>query len=453
MSRPTIYQNLDNGAPVVNNTWGNLYLMLKKVLVEGYGDTTVSIEQYPFDTSKVLITSPVALSTNSHWVVKETTDYFDEGYKFLTTELWKQDDSNYLYIAEHDNTTMSFPKADGIILWKKPLGWTIKFEDATQNKIVFVNAKGWHLRVHDAAPTGWTSTWAKCARVTLGKDMWDIDTYKEYPTPYSEVQPKYAFDSFDWNGIRPSLLQWTYAYNNAWNTGSGSNAPTDGFRHWSIIGDENTFYLFLSSFSNHDKAYHAYGVTGINSYYENDDNAFAIWGNTIASNAARYWHNMSSLFLSQTQGLSNNNNEPHHKNSYIYRTLGQIDFSYPSVCKTMAVVGNSDIDHRSGRTGWGWDDGLLKSISLFPMYVVEKNFRMRGELVGAKFIPQNIDSVAIGAHNSNIICDSVFNNMERKIAIFNFRHRFDTDQGINYVAMELDTDWSERIYKPEDLGE
>lgn len=447
MSKPTIYQHYDYGSPIVENTYGTFAKMLKAVLVTGYSEITgVSIEQYQYDLTKMLLKSPVKLSTNAHIHIKTGAISFPSNYPILVRQLLKTENNVYHYLCDHDSVE-SFPLDSNVTLWKKPLGWTLKFENEALGKYVFVNATGWHLRVHDAIPSSWDVSWAKCARVTLGRDMHDIDTFKEYPTPYSEVQPNYAFDSFDWSGIRPSLCNWIYAYYDSFSSHYPNSGTQNGTRHWSIIGDENTFYLFQSHYTNGwAKCYRAYGVTAIKSNYENDDTAFAIWGNTMGTNNWQQWLNESPLFISQTSGLNNNNNEPHYKNAFIYRTIGQTNFSYPTQCKTVSLCGISDADTRSGRTGWAWDDATYKSISLYPMYVVEKGHRIRGELVGAKWIPQDIDSLANGGHNSNIINDVTLNNTNKKIAIFNFRHRLHGDYGVNYVAMDLDSDWSEHVY-------
>ena len=448
MSKPTIYQHYDYGSPIVENTYGTFAKMLKAVLVTGYSEITgVSIEQYEHDFSKMYLISPIQLSVNSHMHIKTGSVNFPENYKILVREHKKTEKNLYHYVCEHESTE-SFPLDSNVTIWKKPLGWTLKFEDLTKNKYVFENATGWCLRIHDEMiSSGWNTSWAKSARVALGRDMYDIDTFKEPPTPYSEIQPSYTFDSFDWSGIRPSMCQWLYSWYQGFSSYTPNSAPQNGTRHWSIIGDENTFYLFISPFNNWSKTYHAYGVTAIKSNYENDDTAFAIWGSTIGRDNYLQWYNTSQLFCSHTDGLNNNNNEPHYKNAFIYRTIGQSNFNYPTQCKTISLCGIGGNGPRSGRTGWAWDDVALKSISIFPLYVIEKGHRLRGELVGAKWIPQNIDSLASGGHNSNMITETFINNIERKYAIFNFRNDFYNDNGANYVAMDLDEDWSEHVYQ------
>ena len=448
MSKPTIYQHFDYGSPVVSNNYGSLGAMLKKVLVTGYSEAeNITIESYIADDTKVVISTALNLSINTHWFVKRGGISFDINHRFLIRSLLRSDNGVNYYLAEHDSNVNigAIPRNENVVLWKKPLGWTIAFEDELQGKYVFVNQKGWHLRVHDEIPSGWNVSWSKSARVTLGREMWDIDTFKEYPTPYSEILPEIAFVPFVWNGTRPSMCVFNYAYVQAWGTQNGDAVPTNGTRQWSIIGDENTFYLFQSPFNDLARTYQPFGVTAIKSYYDDDETAFALWGCTVAISGARQWYNSSSLFNSTLDGLANDNNEPHYKNSFIYRTRGQTNFNYPSTCKTATLAGNSQVDHRSGRMGWGWDDNTLNTISLLPYNVVEKFFRLRGELVGAKFIPQTVTSIGDAGHSSNMVFDSLLGNVPRKIAMFNYRHRFDADHGSNYVAMELDTDWSEHL--------
>ncbi len=118
MSKPTIYQHYDYGSPIVENTYGTFAKMLKAVLVTGYSEITgVSIEQYQYDLTKMLLKSPVQLSTNAHIHIKTGAISFPSNYPILIRQLLKTENNVYHYLCDHDSVE-SFPLDSNVTLWK-----------------------------------------------------------------------------------------------------------------------------------------------------------------------------------------------------------------------------------------------------------------------------------------------------------------------------------------------
>jgi hypothetical protein len=129
------------------------------------------------------------------------------GHSFVVDQVvasagWDQAEYNGEFtVTAVDSTTVSFAvsgtpaspgtKAGTATLKVAPLGFEIAFTGTNKRAYRSPNPlSNWHyLRVDDSLPAGYTSTWAKFARVTVAEGMADIDTFVGARAPYDPALP------------------------------------------------------------------------------------------------------------------------------------------------------------------------------------------------------------------------------------------------------------------------
>jgi hypothetical protein len=231
------------GAPSVANNWGDLTNMLDAVLVNGFNSRTPT--DITLSGNTVTITFGVA-----------------HGYQiYQIIEVGGADQPEYNgqhRVTSITTNTVSFliagtptSPATGTFTCKvAPLGFQIAFTGTNKRAYRSPNVQGNRpfLRVDDSLPAGYTTTWAKFARVTIAENMTDVDTFVGPRAPFDPGNPT-ANEIPSGTGTTGiyGWYKWYYAVDTL--VSSRSESTGDGgavSKNWSIVGDDRGFYLVIS---------------------------------------------------------------------------------------------------------------------------------------------------------------------------------------------------------------
>lgn len=236
------------GAPVLTNTWGSLSALLAACLVNGFNLQTV--------TSLVRdgTTATATLASGHGFVVDQVVqiagcDQGDYNGEFTVTAITSSTVS--FTVADTAATPATTPTA--ITMRVAPLGFEIAFTGT--NKRVYRSpnplSNRHYLRVDDSLPSGYTTTWAKFARVTVAEGMADVDTFVGGRAPWDPAAPtKNEVPSGSGTALYSGWFKWYYARQSYAET-SGDNGNWS--RSWILIGDDRGFFLSNSSGYGGDK--------------------------------------------------------------------------------------------------------------------------------------------------------------------------------------------------------
>lgn len=236
------------GAPVLTNNWGSLTALLDACLVNGFNlQTIASLER---DGT----TATATLAAGHGFVVDQVVliagcDQADYNGEFTVTAVT----STTVRFAVGGTPTTPATTATAITMKVAPLGYETVFTGT--NKRVYRSpnplSNRHYLRVDDSLPSGYTTTWAKFARVTIAEDMSDIDTFVGGRAPYDPANPtKNEVPSGSGTSMYSGWFKWYYA-RNSYNETSGDNG--NWARSWVLIGDDRGFFLTNSSGYQGDK--------------------------------------------------------------------------------------------------------------------------------------------------------------------------------------------------------
>lgn len=125
-----------------------------------------------------------------------------------------------------------------------PLGFQVAFTGTNKRAYRSPNVQSnrHYLRVDDSMPDGYTTSWAKYARVTVAEGMSDIDTFVGARMPYDPTAPTKneatvgvgTTGTYGW-------WKWYYARNASQADTGGDGGNRD--RPWCLVGDDRGFYL------------------------------------------------------------------------------------------------------------------------------------------------------------------------------------------------------------------
>lgn len=230
------------GAPVLSNNWGDLTALLDACLVNGFNLKTAT------SITRAGQVATVTVGSGHGFVVDQV----------VASAGWTQAEYNGEFtVTAVDATTVSFAvsgtpaspgtRAGSATLKVAPLGFEIAFTGTGKRAYRSPNplSNRSFLRVDDSLPVGYTSTWAKFARVTLAEGMADIDTFVGGRTPYNAANPtQNEVPSGSGASMYCGWWKWYYARASAAENGGDNGAWS---RSWVLIGDDRGFFLSNAS--------------------------------------------------------------------------------------------------------------------------------------------------------------------------------------------------------------
>lgn len=241
--------------PPLDNNYGSLNNILKKVLVEGFNhQTPYSIEILPEEKSfKLSYEAPHGYSQESVISLEGCDqDMLNKEYRIIETG------GLYLKVSYQDISegVDSVSTSTAYETKTAPLGFTLAFNDDEENTSCYKNSSKEFpavLKVIDTIPgNGYKTSWSKYARVVAGNN---IDSEGNFiNNSKAPCHPDYPDAESTGNngssGSRATIYgyaKWTYATRDqvyAYEV-DGPDSSTSFPRSWKIIGDSNTFYFIL----------------------------------------------------------------------------------------------------------------------------------------------------------------------------------------------------------------
>jgi len=255
------------GAPVLTNTWGSMTALLDACLVNGFNLQTVTSITREGNTATATLTSGHGFMVDQVILVAGCTQPEYNG-EFTVTAVT----SNTMSFTVSGEPVSPATTSGTITVKVAPLGFDIVFTGT--NKRVYRSpnplSNRHFLRVDDSLPTGYTTSWAKFARVTIAEGMSDIDTFVGGRAPYDPAAPnKNEIPSGSGTTMVAGWFKWYYA-RISYPENSGDNGNWS--RSWVLIGDDRGFFLANASGYGGDwRVLHAF--TDFDSYKAGDNYA------------------------------------------------------------------------------------------------------------------------------------------------------------------------------------
>ena len=180
-----LYQGM-TGAPVLTNTWGSLTALLDACLVTGFNLQTVSSITRSGSTATATLTAGHGFVVDQVMLIAGC-DQAEYNGEFTVTAIT----ATTVSFTVSGTPVTPATTAGAITLKVAPLGFEIAFTGS--NKRVYRSpnplSNRHYLRVDDSLPTGYTTGWAKFARVTMAEAMADVDTCVGGRAPYDANAP------------------------------------------------------------------------------------------------------------------------------------------------------------------------------------------------------------------------------------------------------------------------
>ncbi len=228
------------GAPVIDNKWGDLTAMLRACCVTGFN--VRPIQSITCQGTKATIQC-AGHGYLEHQVVRienATPAGYNGDHRVVSVE-----GANTLTI-ELESELPEAQAAPGQTLQMRtaPLGWESLFDDGGQ-KLVLRSTDPQStrnvLRVDDSCPAGYNTTWAKFGRVTMAQGMTDLDTFVGARAPFDPTDPtKNETPKGSGSDMRSGWYKWYYAM--APHVEVEIYTPRAGARSWTLLGDGRTLY-------------------------------------------------------------------------------------------------------------------------------------------------------------------------------------------------------------------
>lgn len=387
--KPLFYTNGDTNSPQLTNDWGSLYNLLKQILVNGFGEVQgVTINRIDDQNLSIYYEKGLSYQNESSVFIKNVLGL--ENIQFYVKELISP---NTYRIKCYDNPPLPSIEQNSLgSIYRKSLGYKLAFDDPTNFKGVFTNKNGWNLRVYDNYDTNIralntnfpaeTSNYSKYARVSFGREMINIDTWKDIPNNYNASFPN------SWNGFIPNTNQ-TFVSSDIWlyaNMGSGALYTTTVSKKsaivpYFIIGTDTCFYLYINwdVAQSYPIASPCYMFGEFDSLIGNDNNNVLMSSitNTLPTFTA-YSDNSNGFQFSGDRNFNLATNYNQQKTNT--PTLGNLKY-----IGTQNYSGNSSIFDIVGNGA--------SSIMYSPMYIVENSKVLRGKFKGANAILNKITNL------------------------------------------------------------
>ena len=259
-----MYQGM-GGAPVLTNNWGSMTALLDACLVNGFNLQTASSITRDGSTATASLTAGHGFTVDQV-VLIAGCDQPEYNGEFTVTAIT----STSVSFTLSGEPVSPATTAASITMKVAPLGFEIAFTGTNKRVYRSPNPQSnrHFLRVDDSLPSGYTTTWAKFARVTMAENMADIDTFVGGRAPYDPALPtKNEVPSGSGSSMYMGWFKWYYA-RNSYNETSGDNGNWG--RSWVLLGDDRGFFLSNSSgFQGDARILHAF--TDFDSYKAGDN--------------------------------------------------------------------------------------------------------------------------------------------------------------------------------------
>ena len=245
------------GSTELNNSWGSLGSVLKATLYEGFNEKIMKNLSLDAETKLITVTLDLGHGYSYNQVVRLSGidpsldgDYRIVDLIFNSIVIYYKGDSSQIPVKLFED-----PLDESCKIKVSPLGYDLLYDDFNlSGQLVFKNKcekSPAVLKIIDAIPpNAYTTTWAKFARIVVGRDMVDINNFtNNEKVPFV---PDFPNPELTGNGVKGSagihgFAKWYYSAvkgHTFTETGVPNRIyPTD----WRIIGDDKTFYLFVKT--------------------------------------------------------------------------------------------------------------------------------------------------------------------------------------------------------------
>ncbi|MDO4795508.1 MAG: hypothetical protein Q4A28_06155 [Brachymonas sp.] len=233
------------GAPVIDNNWGDLTAMLRACCVTGFNVRPIQSITCQGTKATIQCAGHGYLEHQVVQIENATPAGYNGAHRVVSVE-----GANTLTI-ELEAELPEAQAAPGQTLQMRtaPLGMESLFDDGGQ-KLVLRSTDPQStrnvLRVDDSCPAGYTTTWAKFGRVMVAQGMTDLDTFVGARAPFDPTDPtKSEHPEGSGSSMRSGWFKWYYAAYRSSSFGE-YNIPENGPRNWWLAGDGRTFYLGIA---------------------------------------------------------------------------------------------------------------------------------------------------------------------------------------------------------------
>lgn len=233
-------------APTLPNTWNSLIAVLDSALVTGLN--LPAINNVQIDGSVILINFSSAHQLKMFQIISLSG--------FSPVEL----NTKWRIIGVPTSQQIAIDRLDTItavttvgIANLSPLGYEKTFSATGKGVYRNANTKAEHrpfLRVDATLPAGWTTTYAKFARVAVMTECTGIDDISsQYQMPFDASNPGKnwtvsgsgtsagnCWAKWVWSGLNKALGSPNFDF---------TNGGINGNRKWMIVGDEKAFFLII----------------------------------------------------------------------------------------------------------------------------------------------------------------------------------------------------------------
>lgn len=254
------YYSTMKGAPNLASEWGSLLSVLKGCLLNGFNEQQVS---------SVVIADGIAtitLGSNHGFIEHQVVSIsgadqaaFNEDYRVISVT------ATTITVKAPAITSVT-----GTVLIKTAaMGWTEKFtgtnksvfaaKDTTKNRFV--------LRVDNSLPKGYTTTWAKFARVTIAENMTGIDNFSSFakaPTSPTYVNTNEVGGTGSGAAKIYGWAKWYHGVETDPYLIEQSTAGQNTSLEWEIVGDDSCFYFWVKITNNDGRATYAFAPISVN---------------------------------------------------------------------------------------------------------------------------------------------------------------------------------------------
>jgi hypothetical protein len=257
------------GAPVIVNNWGDMTSMLDAVLVNGFNARTPTSVTRAGDTVTVVFAAAHGYEFQQVVAVSGAAQSQYNG-EFRVTA------ANTLSIQYKlpAGAEPASPATGTIGVKTAPLGFEVVFSATHKRVYRSPNVQGnrAYIRVDDSLPSGYTTTWAKFARVTIAEAMSDIDTFLPGGrAPFSPTAPNFNEQGNGLTGTAGAYGWHKWYFSTSTSAGGSvgeSSADPGGTKNWNVVGDDRGFYFQIGQLWNN--ARFLYGVGDFASYRPGD---------------------------------------------------------------------------------------------------------------------------------------------------------------------------------------
>ena len=358
------------GAPVLDNNWGDLTGLLRACAVNGFNVKPIQAITCNGTTATVQCSGHGYLE---HQVVKiegaEPAGYNGE-HRIVSVV-----DANTVTITlAAALAPASAASGQTLQMRAAPLGFEQLFSSGNKLALRSTNLQSPRnvLRVDDSLPAGYTTTWAKFARVTMAQNMVDIETFIGARAPYDPLNPtKNEVPSGTGTSGYYGWYKWMYAYSSDVVGHSLSNAPTAGARSWVLIGDDRGFYL-LTGVTAGSSSRHIFCFSDFGSLQSPDvfSTVLSAWDHYATPTTTTIATHRAPLIKgSNTEGVV-----------LMRDYLGEGE-NITAGSITLDVTGTTAFESGAA-SGVPFPNGPGNSLLLHPMWLQQSNGHVRGRLRG-----------------------------------------------------------------------